>query len=254
LPSLELAARLEGLEEFLENPSSPIGVDASRGRCAVAPTGMTSASCKTRRSAACDDGGRSPISSRKSVPRAVKVDVRVISATHRPLEELMERGTFRRDLYARLAGFEHEIPPLRDRIVDVGLLVAALLRSSKVREGSSLRFRGDAVRALLRYAWPLSVRELQQCLATSSVLAEEGLVRLEDLPPSIAEEATTPPEPESGTGSDEAIRRELMLRFAEAHGNLSEVARAMGKARQQVQRWARRFGIDADAFRDRGSE
>jgi transcriptional regulator with PAS, ATPase and Fis domain len=186
--------------------------------------------------------------------RAVKVDVRVISATHRPLEELMERGSFRRDLYARLAGFECELPRLRDRIVDAGLLVAALLRSSRVRDGDSLRFRGDAARALLRYAWPLNVRELQQCLATSSVLAEEGLVRLADLPPSIAAEATTPPEPESGTGSDDAIRRELMLRFAEARGNLSEVARAMGKARQQVQRWARRFGIDAEAFRDRGSE
>jgi DNA-binding NtrC family response regulator len=182
--------------------------------------------------------------------RSFKVDVRAVSATHRPLEQLMARGEFRRDLYARLAGFTSGLPPLRERIVDLGVLTATLLRSPKVREGESLRFRADAARAMLRYDWPLNVRELLQCLSTSSVLADEGLVRVEDLPPGIAEAAqaphdSDPPEPDP----DDAIRRELLLRLAEARGNLSEVARAMGKARQQIQRWVRRLGIDPEAFR-----
>jgi DNA-binding NtrC family response regulator len=145
------------------------------------------------------------------------------------------------------------VPPLRDRRVDIGLLVAALLKSAKVRGGEALRFRADAARALVRYDWPLNVRELEQCLSTSSVLADEGVVRLEDLPPAIVE-GPPPPSVNASPATaerDEALRRELLLRLAETRGNMSEVARAMGKARQQVQRWVRRFGIDPDAFRER---
>lgn len=183
--------------------------------------------------------------------RAVKVDIRIVCATHQPLQALMERGAFRRDLYGRLAGFTSEIPPLRARRADLGLLVAALLRSRKVRDGESLSFQSDAARALLRYDWPLNVRELEQCLVTSSVLAEEGIVRLEDLPAAVVDAGGAPPslEEPGGVERDEAIRRELLMRFAEHGGNVSEVARAMGKARQQVQRWVKRFGLDPEAFR-----
>jgi len=184
--------------------------------------------------------------------RATKVDIRVVCATHRPLDDLMERGEFRRDLYGRLAGFQYTIPPLRHRRVDLGLLVAALLKGPKIREGERLRFRADAARAMLRYDWPLNVRELEQCLTTSSVLAEEGVIRLEDLPPAVVDAAAPMSEAAPVNAErDEALRRELLLRLAETRGNVSEVARAMGKARQQVQRWVRRFGIDPDAFRDR---
>jgi transcriptional regulator with PAS, ATPase and Fis domain len=188
--------------------------------------------------------------------RATPVDIRVVSATHKPLDTLMEQGGFRRDLYGRLAGFTYPLSPLRQRRIDLGSLVAALLRSPKVKSGAELHFRTDAARALLRYDWPLNVRELEQCLATSSVLAEATTVRLEDLPAPIAELAGAPPSSamvaaEPGDERDEALRREIMLRLAETRGNLSEVARVMGKARQQVQRWVRRFGIDPEAFRDK---
>ena len=182
--------------------------------------------------------------------RAVRVDLRVVCATHQPLDTLMERGTFRRDLYARLAGFAYGLPPLRARRVDIGLLVAALLASPKVRGGERLRFDTESARALLRHDWPLNVRELEQCLVTSSVLADDGLVRLEDLPPPVTDAAG--PASVGREGSEErdaALRRELLLHFAEHHGNVSDVARAVGKARQQVQRWVKRFGIDPEAFR-----
>jgi transcriptional regulator with GAF, ATPase, and Fis domain len=184
--------------------------------------------------------------------RPTKVDVRVVCATHQPLEDLMRRGAFRRDLYARLAGFTFELPPLRERTPDLGLLVAALLRSPKVKDGESLRFRPEAVRALLEHRWPLNVRELLQTLSTSSVLAEERVVRVEDLPASVTEAAPSSADASSAGEEDNAIRRELLLRLAETNGNVSEVARAMGKARQQVQRWVRRFGIDPEAFRKQG--
>jgi transcriptional regulator with PAS, ATPase and Fis domain len=186
--------------------------------------------------------------------RATQVDIRVVCATHKPLDDLMDAGTFRRDLYGRLAGFVYSLPPLRERRVDLGLLVAALLRSSKTRGGELLQFHPDAARALLRYDWPLNIRELGQCLGTASVLADEGLVRLEDLPPPVAELAAAPPSSvmrvDDTSSRDEDLRRELLVRLAESRGNVSEVARAMGKARQQIQRWVRRLGIDPDAFRE----
>jgi DNA-binding NtrC family response regulator len=184
--------------------------------------------------------------------RAVKVDLRVVCATHQPLDALMDRGVFRRDLYARLAGFAYALPPLRERRADIGLLIAALLRSPKVRDGDKLRFHTEAARALLRYDWPLNVRELEQCLVTSSVLADGGVVQIGDLPPPVIDAAAPASEAaDDSAEKDEAIRRELLLRLAEARGNVSEVARAMGKARQQVQRWIRRFSIDPEAFRER---
>jgi sigma-54 dependent transcriptional regulator, acetoin dehydrogenase operon transcriptional activator AcoR len=187
--------------------------------------------------------------------RPVTVDVRIVSATHRPLPELMDRGEFRRDLYGRLAAYAHPLPALKDRRADLGLLIATILRAGKNAGGAALRFRTDAANVMLRYDWPLNVRELAQCLATSSALAHEGLVTPEDLGAAVMEggEAAGELAADDGPSSDrdEAVRRELLLRLADTNGNLSEVARAMGKARQQVQRWVKRFGLDPDAFRKR---
>ena len=183
--------------------------------------------------------------------RPTQVDVRILAATHRHLEDLVERGEFRRDLYARLAGYTFALAPLRERIVDLGLLVAALLSSERIGPSSGLRLHRKAARAMLHHEWPMNVRELSQCLRAASALAEDGLTTAEDLPAAIAA-ALGPAGPEEDDASgarDEELRRELLVRIADARGNLSEVARAMGKARQQIQRWVRRFEIDPAMFR-----
>jgi transcriptional regulator with PAS, ATPase and Fis domain len=180
--------------------------------------------------------------------RALTVDVRVVGATHKPLEVLVERGEFRRDLYARLAGYTFALAPLRDRKVDLGLLVASLL-ADEATGASGVRLHRDAARAMLRYDWPMNVRELAQCLRASIVLAHEGLVTLDDLPAAVAGALDDAGGTEDDSGSDEELKRELLVRMAEARGNVTEVARAMGKARQQIQRWVRRLGIDPEAFR-----
>jgi transcriptional regulator with PAS, ATPase and Fis domain len=184
--------------------------------------------------------------------RTVSVDIRVISATHLPLEELIERGTFRRDLYARLAAFNHVIVPLRERREDIGALVAALL--PRAAPGiSSLHFRPDAVRAMLTYGWPLNVRELEQCLTTSAVLAKDHLITLDTLPDAIRAARNTAvdaPAAEGELAPEQArLREELVERLRETRGNVSVIARDMSKARQQVQRWLRRFGLDPDRYR-----
>jgi transcriptional regulator of acetoin/glycerol metabolism len=172
----------------------------------------------------------------------VKVDVRVLSATHKALDQLVEEGRFRRDLYARLAGYVFALPPLRDRKVDLGLLIASLAPSP-------LRLHRDAASALLRHDWPMNIRELEQCLRASAVLAEDGLVTVRELPPGIVDAPTKPKTARALDPEDEALHRELVAKLTETRGNVSEVARVMGKARQQIQRWLRRFDLDPESFR-----
>jgi transcriptional regulator with PAS, ATPase and Fis domain len=188
-----------------------------------------------------------PVGSARPAP----VDVRVLAATHRPLEELVERGEFRRDLYARLAGYTFGLAPLRERLVDLGLLVAALLSSERLGARTDLRLHRKAARAMLRYDWPMNVRELEQCLRAAAALAENGLITVDDLPGAIAAALGPDGDAEDDTpeARDEELRRELLVQLADAKGNLSEVARAMGKARQQIQKWVRRFAIDPRAYR-----
>ena len=86
----------------------------------------------------------------------------------------------------------------------------------------------------------------------ASVLAEEGLTCSPTSPPRSPSALAVRRRPRtSHDAEDEELRRELLVRMTEARGNMSEVARAMGKARQQVQRWVRRFGIDPEAFREK---
>ena len=188
-----------------------------------------------------------PVGSTRTTP----VDVRVIAATHRPLEDLVERGEFRRDLYARLAGYVFALTPLRERVADLGLLAAAISSSGKIDARDRLRVHRKAARAMLRYDWPMNVRELEQCLRAASALAEDGLITAEALPAAVAASlgAADPAEDDPPDAEDEELRRELLARLADAKGNVSEVARAMGKARQQIQRWIRRFAIDPGAYR-----
>jgi sigma-54 dependent transcriptional regulator, acetoin dehydrogenase operon transcriptional activator AcoR len=183
--------------------------------------------------------------------QTAKVDVRIVAATHMPIEDLIERGVFRRDLYARLAGYTFTLPPLRERRVDLGLLIAALLASGKIGGPPDVRIHREAARAMIRHSWPMNIRELEQCLRAACVLADDGLVTLDDLPVAIAG-ALGAPEPlleDATDGKDEELRRELLVRIVDAKGNVTEVARSMGKARQQIQRWLRRFAIDPEAYR-----
>jgi transcriptional regulator of acetoin/glycerol metabolism len=182
--------------------------------------------------------------------RPIGVDVRFVAATHQPLEAMVAAGTFRTDLLARIAGFSITLPPLRARRVDLGILVAALLRD--LAPASAPRFSADAGLALLSYGWPLNVRELQQALAVGLALAHGADVERAHLPAAIAAPPVAAAEPRVEgrlTARDERLRAALLAELAARDGNLADVARAMGKARMQVHRWCKRFGIDPNAYR-----
>jgi DNA-binding NtrC family response regulator len=187
--------------------------------------------------------------------RSVQVDVRIVAATHRDLTGLMAEGIFRRDLYARLAGFTHTMPLLQQRREDLGFLIGALL--ARHAGGASPTLRSEAARALFAYSFPLNVRELEQALAAALVLAAGEPIALQHLPEAVQgaksaapplRSATSAP-PEARSAEDDRAYRALVQALQETRGNVSETARRMGKARQQIQRWLRRFELEPESFR-----
>ena len=183
----------------------------------------------------------------------IKVDLRVIAATHQPLEELVERGDFRRDLFARIAGFVIALPALRERRDDLGVLVAAILPKIARERARTITFAPEVGRALASHSWPLNIRELERCIATAVALATDGQIKLPHLPRTVVRGGkaanVSAPSAASPADPDERLRMDLLGQLSRHHGNLAAVARAMGKAPMQVHRWCRRFGIDPRPFR-----
>lgn len=172
----------------------------------------------------------------------LSVDLRVIAATHRDLDSLVADGDFRADLLARLADFRVQLPPLRERAEDIGILLESFIPEA----GTLTR---DAARALLSHDWPMNVRELKKCMQTSFALAGGEPVAIEHLPQTVreapAERARTSP----ATEDDATLRARIVELLGQYNGNVSAVARALDKARPQVHRLLKRFAIDPNKYR-----
>jgi len=182
---------------------------------------------------------------------SVQVDVRFVAATHQNLEERIQNGRFRDDLYARLTGFVAQLPPLRERREDIGLLVASILRAAAPDRADRIRFKKSATRALLRYGWPRNIRELDHALRSALLLADADEIAPKHLPPALAALVDrAPAAPELDIRSRDELERTLIRLYRQHGGNVSAVARAMGKARAQIQRWNRSLGIDPADYRD----
>jgi len=118
----------------------------------------------------------------------IHVDVRVIAATNKNLQEGMERGSFRNDLFYRLNVIPLQIPPLRERIEDVPVLGTEFLERFATRIGKTIRgFSEEALEMLTRYAWPGNVRELENVIERTVVLAKGDCIEVADLPPNLRE-------------------------------------------------------------------
>ncbi|MEZ4340615.1 MAG: sigma 54-interacting transcriptional regulator [Sandaracinaceae bacterium] len=188
--------------------------------------------------------------------QARRVDARVVAATNRDLTAEVQAERFRGDLYARLAGWTIQLPPLRKRKEDVLLLLDRFL----VRHEAPRVIEPDAAEALLLYRWPFNVRELEQLAAAIGVRAEEAdEVLLEHLPPSIAAPllarrpmAAIPSEPPlslSVRPDATPTAEELARALAHFGGNVAQVATFFGRDRRQIYRWIERYGLDVDALR-----
>jgi len=187
----------------------------------------------------------------------VRVDVRVIAATHRSLDALTRTEQFRADLLARLDGYRFSLPNLRDRLEDLGLLIAAIFEREGAGEG--LAIAPDAGTALMAYRWPFNVRELALLLKRALVLAERHLITRESLESILPEHAgpLRDERPSLTTGlspAELAQKRELVEGLEQHGGNITRTAHGLGTSRMQVHRWLKRFGLDVAVFRRRARQ
>ncbi len=174
--------------------------------------------------------------------KPIRVDVRVVSATHRDLPARVAAGEFRQDLLMRLGGYAVALPALHQRSEDLGLIIAALLE--KLAPGRDAVIEPQAVRCLYRHAWPGNVRELERCLGAALVLAGAGAITAAHLPAELSGEGDAD---EPGDGG--AQRDALIALLREHRGNVTAVGRALGKAPVQIRRWMKRWSLDPDSFR-----
>jgi len=184
----------------------------------------------------------------------MRVDVRVIAATNKRLEVEIERGNFRADLFYRLNVIPFEVPPLRERLEDVPLLVEHFNRKFSTAYGKKpKRFEADALESLQNYAWPGNVRELRNTVERVVIMHAKPKVGTGDLPPLGADE---PPSASlrfpSFKEASEAYQREFIKRkLADAEGNVSRAAELMGIDRSHLYRRMRALGINVRG--ERGS-
>jgi transcriptional regulator of acetoin/glycerol metabolism len=168
----------------------------------------------------------------------VKVDLRVISASHRNVRDMIGRAEFREDLYYRLNGITLELPPLAAR-TDKERLIREFL-AAETSDGRPAAIEVAAFKQLLAYPWPGNVRELRNVIRTALAICDGGVVRLRDLPSELRDVSRPASAPEPSPSSD----REVLLRcIHECDGNMSLTAKRLGISRNTLYRRCKRLDI-----------
>ncbi len=177
--------------------------------------------------------------------RSVPIDVNIITATNRDLEDLVTGGLIREDLYYRINVIPILVPPLRERLDDLPLLVNFFLRRSSLK--GDVRVKGvsrGAMSMIMSYSWPGNVRELRGALEYACVTCRESVIDQHHLPSRICRD-------ENGSNIHPPFNRnrqldkksELITVLARAGGNQSEAARLLGVSRVTIWNRMRKFGI-----------
>ncbi|MBT2697354.1 sigma 54-interacting transcriptional regulator [Bacillus sp. ISL-40] len=162
----------------------------------------------------------------------IQVDVRIIAATNRNLEEMVQEGLFREDLYYRLNVISLNVPPLRDRLYDTDHLIGRFMIELNQILGTSITGIEDRARgAMLDYAWPGNVRELRNVMERAMTFAENGKIRLEDLPDYLVKQVSVV-EPSLNVSLVENAELEAIKKaLVQVQGNKVKAARLLGISR-----------------------
>jgi len=182
----------------------------------------------------------------------VKVDVRVVSASNKDLQEMVEQGKFREDLYFRLNGVTIHLPPLRDRMEDLPLLVDHFLKKLSATEGKEpARLSMEVLRQFMNYPWPGNIRELQNTLETASLFAENGMIGLKALAfkPILLGKKKAMKNLMMKTVAKEAMDPELekiLLSIRDNGYHKGNAAKAMGISRRNLYTKLEKFGVPVE--------
>ena len=158
-----------------------------------------------------------------------KVDVRIICATHRDLQRMVDDGTFRQDLMFRINTFEINLPPLRDRTDDISELAEHLLARCRAGEDTTNAFTADALQRLRGYHWPGNIRELANMIEHASIICEGLPIRADDLPEKLTNQTLV----KSNIASSGMTLREIEMEAIHAAleqtgGNKTAAAQQLG--------------------------
>ena len=183
----------------------------------------------SRSASSCRSGRRSsfPWTSASSPPRSARSARRLAPAS------------FESDLQGRLEALVFELPPLRERIEDLGVLVASALRKIGVTEKDNPRLTIQAASRLLRYDWPRNIRELALAIDVAWGGAKNGEITDGDLPKPTVDEGT----------SRSRLKQQIVAHMRATKGNVADVAQKMGRTRQIIYHYLKRFEIDPESFR-----
>jgi DNA-binding NtrC family response regulator len=177
----------------------------------------------------------------------ISVDLRLVAATHRPLDELVERGLFREDLYYRLNTIHIEVPPLRERREDIACLAAHFVSRFNQRFGADKELSPEAMEVLMAYPWPGNVRQLSNTIEQIVVLCEQPVITPACLPPAFRSHEA----PGGSTSADSTIislaqveRQYIEFVIGKLGGHRAKAARALGIGERSLYRKLKEYGID----------
>ena len=184
----------------------------------------------------------------------VKVDVRVLAATNKDLDELVKTGSFREDLYYRLKVITIRLPPLRNRPEDIEPLMQIFIRRYSLAAGKPISaIADDALERLRTYSWPGNIRQLENAIEQAVVLSKNSVLTVDDLPHEVREDLP-PPYDSAGDGdfhfSDTPSLEEIKKRYAlyvmnRARGNISRAAKVLDIDRRSLYRMLARWKVDS---------
>ncbi len=177
--------------------------------------------------------------------KPIRIDVRIISATNKHLEDLIAQGAFREDLFFRINVFPLNMPPLSARSDDLPLLVQHFITLNNARGTKQINgLTPGAMDMLLAYPWPGNVRELRNAVEYAFVLCPGGWIEPAHLPPRLAAPRTTAARPVlPGAGAD-GRRDKLLAALRACGGNQSQAAQQLNVSRVTIWKWIKKYGID----------
>jgi DNA-binding NtrC family response regulator len=185
----------------------------------------------------------------------IHVNVRIIAATNRDLKKEMETGVFREDLYYRLNVFPITMPPLRDRVEDLPLLIDHFIRQIAPSLGvPPARVSDQALAMMMRYEWPGNVRELRNVIERCTLMASDGVIEPEHLPHEIRVDGDAEGAAETGGEGSTGIGRSgsrladhekalIVKALNEAEWNQSAAARSLGITRDHLRYRLKKYGL-----------
>ncbi len=178
----------------------------------------------------------------------IKVDVRIVTATHKNLEALIEQNLFREDLFFRINVFPLYCPSLSERSEDIPIIAQSFIRQNAIKTGKKiLGLTPEAMECLSTYSWPGNIRELRNAIEYAFVLCPSGGIDVHHLPPKIGQFKNEKVETNNKDLSIVNSKKDELIRaLAQAGGNQSEAARILGVSRVTIWKRMKKFGITSD--------